>query len=494
MAYIWNSASTGGFDKVDMDDLYVWPSTIGNQGGGALAASINSYIVAQRAAALSGGGSLTATAVDAFTPFTEENLPRSGQLLPTGSRFKGVWVTLIGTGGGGSGGETAAGAKSYAGGSGGGGGALVPRVFIPRASLGSTYTVAVPSSGGAGSVATSQPGTSGADTTFVSGSTNIVAGGGKAGTTYLAAGLGGTVTGTTGVAGTNGGAGVSSGAGGPGINGPATNSGGAGGGGGGGANVLSTRYASGKGGDANGQPGGAVKAAASSLPGDPGSLPVLGLAGSGASGGASDNAAGGAGRGYGSGGGGASLWCPNGGQGGPGYSMVEFTDILPVYLDSVGPAATGTGTSKSWVHTINGSCIVVSMSYYGSVTAPVVTATVGGVSMTQLAVVPYVTSGSNYGRLVTFILMNPPQGAQTIVVNAPGQLYGGNNSVSYQNVSSYGTVVTNSGTAALAAITVPSAPNQMVAHARSAWVTHRARHQCRSASTQVASGPIPAFR
>jgi hypothetical protein len=151
--------------------------------------------------------------------------------------------------------------------------------------------------------------------------------------------------------------------------------------------------------------------------------------------------------------------------------MVEFTDILPVYLDSVGPAATGTGTSKSWVHTINGSCIVVSMSYYGSVTAPVVTATVGGVSMTQLAVVPYVTSGSNYGRLVTFILMNPPQGAQTIVVNAPGQLYGGNNSVSYQNVSSYGTVVTNSGTAASAAITVPSAPNQMVAHAIAAWTT-----------------------
>ena len=71
-----------------------------------------------------------------FKPFNEENTNRTSQAIPSGA--SGCWVTLIGPGG--IGGQGLSGIN-YSGGSGGGGGARINRVWIPRTSLGSTYSV-----------------------------------------------------------------------------------------------------------------------------------------------------------------------------------------------------------------------------------------------------------------------------------------------------------------------------------------------------------------
>lgn len=100
--------------------------------------------------------------VGAFQPFNEVNVAKTNASVPDGCT--GVWVTLIGAGGPGG-----TGTISYncAGGAGGGGGGRVNRIWIPVASLASTYSVSF--------------GVNGTDTVFTSGSLVLTAHGGTAG-------------------------------------------------------------------------------------------------------------------------------------------------------------------------------------------------------------------------------------------------------------------------------------------------------------------------
>jgi hypothetical protein len=283
MAYVWRSYTTGGIDSFQADDIFIWPSLTGLQGGGTLSAITQGerYLFP---AALSGVGTLSATAT-AFVPFNETNTARTNQPIPLGTR--GCYVTLIGAGGTGSGG----------GGGGGGGGAGIARTFVPVANLGATYSVGV---------ATSPT----ANSTFTSGSVSFTAGGG--GNTFsTAAGAAGTASysgpvvpaamGTGGVGGT-----APSGAGVGGNGGAATTIGGGGGGAGGHHAALGNN----NGGSGGGGVGG----------GGAGGGGGLGnWAGSGANG-----VAGTAPGGGGGGGGDGSSGAGNAAAGANGYTLVEW--------------------------------------------------------------------------------------------------------------------------------------------------------------------------
>ena len=134
--------------------------------------------------------------------------------VPEGA--KGCFVTLHGKGANGGGGASSSytsAAKSVAGGSGGGGGGAIPRFFIPRSALGSTWSL-----------------TTGSDSRFVSGSITATAeaGSGRTGGAATVSGLSGVAT----IAGATGGLGSTSGG------GTGENSTGAGAGGGGGGGVT----------------------------------------------------------------------------------------------------------------------------------------------------------------------------------------------------------------------------------------------------------------
>lgn len=109
----------------------------------------------------------------------EENTNRTNHTVPAWA--SGCYVTLIG--GGAAGGTGGVGGNAFGGGGGGGGG-RIDRVWIPKASLGSTYTVV---RGTAGTTA----GGNAAASTFSSGSVSLSAGGGAGGATGGTAGDGG---------------------------------------------------------------------------------------------------------------------------------------------------------------------------------------------------------------------------------------------------------------------------------------------------------------
>lgn len=252
-----------------------------------------------------------------FTPFDEENVTRTDQPVPDGC--SGVWVTLIGRGGDGS---------TSNGGYGGGGGAYVARTFIPRSSLGATYTVAR-------TPFVSQ--TNRGAALFTSGSLNIEAANGLPGSGIASPsryGEGGAVsaTGVTPAAGS-----------GPGGQGGSTGSAGSnavgGGGGGGGASTSSFGAISGgKGGNSTTSGGGTGSSGASGngnasnggngtlSPGRPGgggggagTLNNFGFQQSGNAGDGGDWGAGGGGRGSGTGGTTGSE-----GDGGLAYTLLEW--------------------------------------------------------------------------------------------------------------------------------------------------------------------------
>jgi hypothetical protein len=332
-------------------------------GGGSLSASVTVWVPSEdRAAPLSGSGALSATVFARyaasttnagngqlsagitwslnFTPFTEINAPRVNQPVPAGCT--GCYVTLIGAGGGGGGGRRSG--IGAGGGSGGGGGGFIPRVFVPVASLGATYSVAVDNDGSPGGASQVTPsangiaGTAGMATTFVSGVTSMSAGGGGAGpggtNAQPGGGGGGTVSGATGDAGTAGASGSPSGVLAAPDNG-ASNSGGAGGGGGGGVNNAGAKSGGSKGGNTNGQIGGAGGNNSGAPNGANGPALVAAVAGAGGGGagaGTSPEGVGGTGVGYGAGGGGGGGGGGGagpdgsgpGGAGGPGYSRIEW--------------------------------------------------------------------------------------------------------------------------------------------------------------------------
>jgi CubicO group peptidase (beta-lactamase class C family) len=292
------------------------------------------------------GGEPTVVNFTPFVTFTEENLTRVNRTTPAGT--SGCWVTLIGAGGGGGSGRRSTFVSNRYGGGGGGGGSVIQRTFIPAASLGPTYTV-TPGLKGAGGDSSGLPGVmtdgnaggNGGASVFVSGSVSWSAGGGfggGAGTdSSSSGGAGGTVSasgytpsGT--VNGTAGGASVISATAGAGVD---NNSQGPAGGGAGGSVNSVTYFSGGDGGDVVGvSVGGAGAPRKTTIIGADGPPPVAGVAGSGAGGGqgtrsSTGGAAGGRGIGYGAGGGGGGAKDDNainnaGGQGGPGYTKIEW--------------------------------------------------------------------------------------------------------------------------------------------------------------------------
>ncbi|WNM64844.1 hypothetical protein SEA_ALPINESIX_24 [Mycobacterium phage AlpineSix] len=112
-----------------------------------------------------------------FEPFTLENVNLTDEPVPAGA--SGCWVTLGGAGGGGGSGRRSNSGYRYGGG-GGGGGAFIERVWIPRASLGSTYTITRGAGGAGGARVTSsgdgRDGTSGGGVHFQLGQRLIVSG------------------------------------------------------------------------------------------------------------------------------------------------------------------------------------------------------------------------------------------------------------------------------------------------------------------------------
>jgi len=268
-----------------------------------------------------------------FSPFSVSNTTTSSQLVPNGTA--GCYVTLIGGGGGGGVGY-AAGASNRGGGGGGGGGSKVTRTWVPRASLGSTFSVTV----GAGGASA----TNGGDSIFTSGSVTMTAGGGGAGgagtsTTVGAAGAAGTAS-VSGVSATTY-SGSAGGAGGAVSSSPAAGSGGssnangagAGGGGGSGLNSSGTTWttATGSTGGDSDTAGGAARPANTNNAGYPGTNGTNGDGGGGGGGagiGTSFAAnIGGAGGTYGGGGGGSSATngtAKAGGAGAAGWTLIEW--------------------------------------------------------------------------------------------------------------------------------------------------------------------------
>ncbi|QAY05738.1 hypothetical protein SEA_FUSHIGI_36 [Mycobacterium phage Fushigi] len=116
-----------------------------------------------------------------FTPFTiSSEDPGYEDLIdePVPEGASGCWVTLVGGGGGGGAGYQSFDDTYRRGGGGGAGGAKIPRVWVPREAMGSSYSVVL-GLGGAytGGGSTGFGGTDGGSSSFLSGSVSLIAGG-----------------------------------------------------------------------------------------------------------------------------------------------------------------------------------------------------------------------------------------------------------------------------------------------------------------------------
>lgn len=129
--------------------------------------------------------------------------------------------------------------------------------------------------------------------------------------------------------------------------------------------------------------------------------------------------------------------------------------VPPVLYDATGAGQSAASGNLSWSHTIGTGATAVLVGLTSAGASP--TAKVGATSMTSLATIVVATGD----RIRVFGLLNPPTGTQTITVTTPGNTSGAN-SVSYKNVTSFGTGVTASGSGTGASQTVSSAAGQMV--------------------------------
>jgi hypothetical protein len=153
----------------------------------------------------------------------------------------------------------------------------------------------------------------------------------------------------------------------------------------------------------------------------------------------------------------------------PYYSPSAYNTATAVTYDATGHPTTGTGTAETltWTHPIAGNCVIVATTVASDV-QPVVTASVGSTAMILLGGIPignYKGLGTYWG-LVLFGLLNPPTGTQTISLSvASGTDYIAANSVSYFNVSGFGSIFTNTGTDTTLSLAAPSIAGQMVVNA-----------------------------
>lgn len=146
-----------------------------------------------------------------------------------------------------------------------------------------------------------------------------------------------------------------------------------------------------------------------------------------------------------------------------------------VAYDATGTGDKKTATSWTWTHTIaaDANAIVVLV---GEVSAPVPSFIVkcGGVDMGLIGECSaYHFDGAYYSSVHLYGLLNPPTGTKTMTVTT-SPAYGasaGCNSVSYKNVASFGSEVTNRGTTATPTITVPTTPGGMIVGGFGGYIT-----------------------
>jgi hypothetical protein len=124
----------------------------------------------------------------------------------------------------------------------------------------------------------------------------------------------------------------------------------------------------------------------------------------------------------------------------------------------VGSHTTTAGTVFTWSHILasSASAILIEFNVFDLNTYTVSSVKVGTTSATLLG---SKTSGSITGYL--YELLSPPTGAQTITVTLSASNYLTGNSDSYNGVSSFGTVATNSGSSTAASVSVSSAVGQV---------------------------------
>lgn len=150
--------------------------------------------------------------------------------------------------------------------------------------------------------------------------------------------------------------------------------------------------------------------------------------------------------------------------------VVPVSASAPITYSDTG-AGTKAGAS-TWTYThsgIAGNCILVFVS---SLNVATITAKVGGSSGT-----PMTQIGSNYqfvsgSFLAIFSLLNSGlTGNQTIYLSTPSSLYVAVNSISYKNVSSVSSLVTNNGTGTAATISLSPSASQLAVAAFSGYST-----------------------
>jgi hypothetical protein len=144
----------------------------------------------------------------------------------------------------------------------------------------------------------------------------------------------------------------------------------------------------------------------------------------------------------------------------PGSFGIADNGQTSVSGDSVGTGAFAQGTSWSWLHQVDGTALVVWVAV-DSASSVTLSVDVGGVAMTELGSVAYSTDPTLYA----FGLIPAPQGTEAITVTASATCQIAANSVSYYDVSSFGTPVSATGTGTSLSQTVASGWGNMVAQA-----------------------------
>ena len=149
--------------------------------------------------------------------------------------------------------------------------------------------------------------------------------------------------------------------------------------------------------------------------------------------------------------------------------VVPVSASAPITYSDTGAGTKGGASTWTYTHSgIAGNCILVFVSSGPNVAT--ITAKVGGSSgtpMTQIGSNLQFVSGS---VLAIFSLLNSGlTGSQTIYLSSSSPLYIAVNSISYKNVSSVSSLVTNTGTGTAATISLSPSASQLAVAAFSAY-------------------------
>ncbi|KBR63544.1 hypothetical protein [Mycobacterium avium] len=131
---------------------------------------------------------------------------------------------------------------------------------------------------------------------------------------------------------------------------------------------------------------------------------------------------------------------------------------LPVTFDALGSGAASLASSGSWSHNAAGNYVLAFVVTEGATSA----VSYGGVAMTLLAYAYYDNSAS-YGEFSVWGLASPPSGEETVVASMSGSHYFVANTVSYNDVSAVGSILTAYGAGA-ASQSLTCAAGQMIVH------------------------------